>query len=358
MIKDPKLKAKVKLYLLGSNIALGAILLSLVIYWLVSARPSQIARATQFGQYRTYSMASLPFITNEIEADYVGLQKQVADTLEEANEVDLELLSIDVPPKQDSLIEETEQILAKSDELLTSKNTNKELSVKKKRVYSGKPKISIVVTNLGLNRRSTELALTLPTQCGLGFLPYTQSLKPLLNKAQNKGHEVYLYLPLQTSKALDNPGKYALMNNLALEENEVRLNVILNSQARYDGVYSSYKEVFTDDMNASSMIFDQLDDKNLIFILGKGLAKGVPGHISSHNNVIPTNIIIDEEPDKDSIRSQLEELIRVAESNGIALGYAQGFTLTIEMIRDWIPTLNKKGVQLVPVSELLKEYNL
>ena len=357
MIKDPKLKAKVKIYLLGCNIALGAVLLSLIIYWLVSVRPSQIARATQLGQYRTYSMANLPFITNEIEADYVGMQKQVADTSEEAGEVDLELASIDVPPKRGSLIEETEQILAKSDELLISKNTNKELSIKKKRVYSGKPKISIIVTNLGLNRRSTELALTLPTQCGLGFLPYTQSLKPLLHKAQGKGNEIYLYLPLQTSKALDNPGKYALMNNLALEENEVRLNVILNSQARYDGVYSSYKEVFTDDMHASAMIFDQLDDKNLIFILGKGLARGVPEHISSHNNVIPTNIIIDEEPDKDSIRNKLEELIRVAEKDGIALGYAQGFTLTIEMIRDWIPTLNKKGIQLVPVSEVLKEYN-
>lgn len=357
MIKDPKLKAKVKLYLLGCNIALGAILLSLVIYWLVSARPSQLAKATQLGQYRTYSMANLPFVTNEIEADYVGLQKQVADTSEEAQEVDSELASIDVPAKSDSLIEETEQILARSDELLTSKNTNNELQIKKKRVYSGKPKISIVVTNLGLNRRSTELALTLPAQCALGFLPYTQSLKPLLHKAQGKGHEVYLYLPLQTSKALDNPGKYALMNNLTPEENEVRLNVILNSQSRYDGVYSSYKEVFTDDMRASPVIFDQLDNKNLIFILGKGLARGVPGHISSHDNVIPTNIIIDEEPDKDSIRNQLEELIRVAKTDGIALGYAQGFTLTIEMIRDWIPMLNKKGIQLVPVSELLKEYN-
>jgi len=357
MIKDSKLKAKVKLYLFWGNIALGAILLALVMYWLVSARPNQITKATQLGQYRTYSMENLPSITDEIEADYVGLQKQVADTSEEAEEVDLELGSIDVPPKPDSLIEQTEQILAKSDELLTSKNKAKELPIKKKRVRSGKPKISIVVTNLGLNRRSTELALTLPMQCALGFLPYTQSLKPLLNKAQGKGHEIYLYLPLQTSKALDNPGKYALMNNLAPEENEVRLNVILNSHVRYDGVYSSYKEVFTDDAHASEMIFDQLDDKNLIFIIGKDLAGGMPGHISSHNNIIPTNIIIDSDPDKDSIRSQLEELIRVAENEGIALGYAQGFTLTIEMIRDWIPTLNKKGIQLVPVSELLKEYN-
>ena len=91
--------------------------------------------------------------------------------------------------------------------------------------------------------------------------------------------------------------------------------------------------------------------------MGKGLSRGEGDHISSYNNVIPTNIIIDEEPNKDSIRNQLEELIKVAESDGIALGYARGFALTIEIIRDWIPTLNKKGVQLVPVSELLKEYN-
>jgi polysaccharide deacetylase 2 family uncharacterized protein YibQ len=357
MIKDSKLKAKVKLYLLGSNIALGVILLSLVVYWLVSVRSTQIARATELGQYRTYSMTKLPFITDEIEADYVGLQKQVAKGLEEAEDIDLELASIDVPPKQDSLIDQTEQVLAKSEELLSSTTKAKDLPSKKKRTYSGKPKISIVVTNLGLNRRSTELALTLPPQCALGFLPYTQSLKPLFHKAQAKGHEIYLYLPLQTSKALDNPGKYALMNNLASEENEVRLNVILNSHLRYNGVYSSYKEVFTDNMPASEMLFDQLSDKNLIFILGKGLSKGAQAHIASRNNVIPTNIIIDKEPDKDSIRNQLEELIRVAKNEGIALGYAQGFTLTIEMIREWIPALNKQGVQLIPVSELLKEYN-
>jgi polysaccharide deacetylase 2 family uncharacterized protein YibQ len=122
-------------------------------------------------------------------------------------------------------------------------------------------------------------------------------------------------------------------------------------------VYSSYKEVFTDDAYVSEMIFDEVDNKNLIFILGKGLERGERGHISSHNNVIPTNIIIDKEADRDSIRNQLEELIKVAKNDGIALGYAQAFTLTIEMIKDWIPTLNEKGVQLVPVSELLKEYN-
>jgi polysaccharide deacetylase 2 family uncharacterized protein YibQ len=79
--------------------------------------------------------------------------------------------------------------------------------------------------------------------------------------------------------------------------------------------------------------------------------------MKSHDNILPTNLILDEEPDKEYIRNQLEKLVHIAEDNGIALGYAQGFTLTIEMIRDWAQTLRRRGIELVPISELLKEYN-
>ena len=48
------------------------------------------------------------------------------------------------------------------------------------------------------------------------------------------------------------------MGNLAQEENSTRLNVVLNSHARYDGVYSSYKEVFTDNARVSDVVFDHL----------------------------------------------------------------------------------------------------
>ena len=366
MIKDTQLKAKIKKYLIGLNIALGLVLFSLILLWLFSVRPGQIENAVKLGQYRAYSMDNLPFNTGEIEADYIGARRAVADTAEEIDLVDRELAQIDdvgAPPDavelsdSDKLLEQTNDLLAKTNQILAKKGNVHIKKPKKKKQYNGQPKISIIVTNLGLNRRSTELALTLPKQCALGFLPYTKSLKPLLHRAQSNGHEIYLYLPLQTSKSFDNPGKYALMGNLAPEENAMRLNVILNSHARYDGVYSSYKEVFTDNANVSEMVFDYLDDKNLIFVLGKGLPYGVPKHIKSHDNILPTNIIIDEEPDRDSISKQLEKIIETAEEDGIALGYAQGFTLTIEMVRGWVGTLKARGIKLVPASELLKEYN-
>ena len=364
MIKDTKFKTALKKWVIVLNVVLGVILFCAIVFWFASVRPGQIDRAIQLGQYRFYSMNNLPVETEEIETVYFNQRQEVADTTEEIALVERELAAIDsvssiVENEEPDLLDKADELLAKTNKILAQPSQAVPTPlVKKKRQYTGSPKIAVIVTNLGLNRRSTELAMTLPQQCGLGFLPYTKSLKPLLHKAQSNGHEIFLYLPLQTSHSFDNPGRYALMDNLAPEENAVRLNVILNSHARYDGVYSSYKEVFTDNPQPSSMVFEHLDDKNLIFVLGKGMQEGVPRHMRSHNNIIPTNIIIDAEPDKEAIRKQLAELIRQAEYEGIALGYAQGFTLTIEMIRDWIPTLKRKNIKLVPVSEILKEYNL
>lgn len=364
MLRDLHFRAKLKRYLIWLNIALGILLLSLIVYWLASARPNQIKQAIQLSQYRFYTMDNLPENDNQINPDYIGLQNDIADNIDEINQVDAELAAIDSEltdselPDTSELIADTNKLLEKTNQVLTTKKPSETATKpQKEKQYKGKPKISIIVTNLGLNRRSTELALTLPKECALGFLPYTKSLKPLLNRAQGNGHEIYLYLPLQTSASHDNPGRYALMNNLAQEENALRLNVILNSQTRYDGVYSSYKEVFTDNANAAEMLLDHLGDKNLIFILGKGYKHSIAKYAKSHNNILPTNIILDEEIDAESISAQLNRLISIAKEEGIALGYAQGFTLTIEIIRQWAPSLKHKGVELVPVSELLKEYN-
>jgi len=358
MLKDIQFRAKLKRYLIWLNIALGILFFSLIVYWLASVRPNQIKQAIELNQYRFYTMDNLPEDDNTINPDYIGMQRAIADTTEEIKQVEAELAAID-SQLPDIEFSDTNKLLEKTNRrLITEKPVEPAAKPKKEKQYKGgHPKIAIIVTNLGLNRRATELALTLPKECALGFLPYTKSLKPLLNKAQGNGHEIYLYLPLQTSSSYDNPGRYALMNNLDQEENSFRLNVILNSQTKYDGIYSSYKEVFTDNANAAEMLFDYLGDKNLIFILGKGKSHLIKKYGKSHHNIIPTNIILDEEADTEAISAQLNKLIKVAEEEGTALGYAQGFTLTIEIIRKWAPSLRHKGIELVPVSELLKEYN-
>ncbi len=366
MINNPKLRSKLKLYLICANIVLGVILLSMLIYWFAFAKPEQLHKAESLKHYYSFSMENLPSeISNEIKPNYMAPVKAENSIIENKAEeqhvehdsttnhdVDAKHISeINQAEKLDKLLDQSEQILMKSDHLLSENHKIQNQEQK----FTGKPKIAILVTNLGLSRRLTELAMTLPTECGLGFLPYTQSLKPLLNKAQIKGHEIYLYLPLQTENISDNPGKYALMNNLAPEENGARLNAILNSHRSYNGVYSSYKEVFTENIQVSEMVFDQINDKGLLFILGKPISPNLQSSMARYNNIMSASIILDINPDREAITKQLNELAKLAKKNGSALGYAQGFSLTIEIVREWLKNLDNNELELVPISYLLKE---
>ena len=368
MFKDLKVRARIKQYLIFFNIGLSVVLSILLISWFSYVRPNQINKAIVQNQYGYYDIRNLPNKSGEVEVDYFGKSK-IADSEGKIDTTDSVSSSESTKPdsllSQEELLDRSAALLEKTNKLLVANQVKQEeslgeggeaLSLKGDIIKSdGKPKIALIVTNLGLNRRSTELALTLPAECALGFLPYTKTLKPLLNKAHSKGHEIYLYLPLQTGKSSDNPGKYALTTALAPEEIALRLNIILNSHAKYDGVYSNYKEVFTDNIKASSSVFDQIADKNLIFIMGKGRTDKVARHFKAHDNIIPSSLVLDEEADKKSIKIKLEALAKLAEKNGVAVGYSQGVILTIEMIREWLPSLQKRGILIVPVSSLIKE---
>lgn len=372
MIKDPKLKGRVKKGLIGLNAGLGTIFIALLAAWLLVLRPSQFDMATHLDQYAYFEMDNLPEIANKIEADYFG-SAYAARTLDQDEDFTGTIYEdVDEPGKPldeniitshadpDAILDKAEAILAQSNKLIKDEkqptpNPEPSPGTPVTSKYAGQATISLIVTNLGLNKKSTEMALTLPKQCGLGFLPYTKKLKPLLHKAQKEGHEIYLYMPLQTSRSYENPGKYALLGNLPPEENMVRLNVILNSHARYDGVYSSHKEVFTSNPHQSELLFDHLDDKNLIFVMGKPVGNKTMPHIASRENIVHTSLIIDKEPDAEAIRASFEKLIKISREHGHALGYTQGYTLTIEMIKEWIPKLHDRGIKLIPISKTLRE---
>lgn len=371
MLNDLKTRARIRKTLIFLNIGLGILVSWLLVYWFSVVRPEHINLATSQRQYGYYNINNLPFNNGEVENNYFGKTPGVIHNGGSSDSS--ELISGGVGEdlsnlSQEELLRRSEILLSKTNELMSENSVaEKVVSKNESNAHSNKaqssdvlghnkhPKIAFLVTNLGLNRRSTELALTLPPECALGFLPYTKTLKPLLNKAQSNGHEVYIYLPLQTAKDGENPGKYALTGDLAPEDITIRLNVILNAQSKFNGVYSSYKEVFTDNVQASSIVLDQIEDRNLLFIMGKGKTNKVAKHFETHGKIIiPADLVLDEEADKKAINAKMEELVKLAETNGLAVGYSQGFTLTIEIIRDWLPIIKKRGIIVTPISTILE----
>jgi polysaccharide deacetylase 2 family uncharacterized protein YibQ len=325
MIKYPKTRKQVKQYLIIVNISLGLLLFCLLVFGLFVVRSNLINKAVELKQQILFDINQFVDKNDNISPSYIG-DGEVTNNINKGKSV------------------------------ITSDNSQNSLPQQVNKTI--KPKLAIIVTNLGLNRRSTELALLLPKQFALGFLPYTNSLKPLLYKAQEKGTEIYLYLPCETNNPSDNPGKHSLGSNLGNKENLLRLSMVLNLYMRYNGIYTSYKEEFTHKQEVAEVIIDKIIGRNLIFLVGKEKSLLTPKYLLEKQNILNTNVVIDSQLDEEAIKYNLKRLIASAKKNNIALGYAGGYPLTINILNDWfIKQLDKEGIELVPVSSLLKEAN-
>ncbi len=315
MLNDRIVRQKIKKALFIVSIVLSSILAALLLYGVVFVMPKNIANAVKLGQYYEFDSDHLPSGNHAVvKHGGVGVTDEVS--LEE--------------DKPDASV-------------AVAKNN--------------KPKIAILLTNLGLNKISTELALSLPKEIALGFLPYTTTLKPLMQKAHELEHEIYIYLPFETKRyPMESPGHMPILLSLGNEENTARLSSLLKPFEGYKGVYGSYKEIFTADTSKLASVIDELRKRNLKLFVGRVNSDPI---LEGENgmSVVSANIVLDTEPNVASIKNNLDKLIELAQSNKYAVAYAQGYPVTIYTLKAWLPTLEEKGIELVSVSYMMEEAN-
>lgn len=314
MFQDRIKRQKLKNILIVSSIILAALFLILFLYGLISIRPKNISKAAQLGQYYEFNSTSLPSEGNSV------MQQEVVGSNN---------LASDEKAKDSQAIGSVEEVMKPATNI--------------------KPRIAILVTNLGLNPLSTELALSLPKEVSLGFLPYTTSLKPFLTKAHENGHEIFMYIPFETNRYPDDsPGQMPLLLSLGDEENIRRMNSLLHSFDGYVGVYGAPNEVFTSNHNKVGAILGEISSKKLkLFTSNDFVSKGEAVDLT-----ISSTLIIDNEPNIPAIKKQLDSLVELAKSGKRAVGYAGSYPVTIYTLKAWLPTLESMGIEIVPVTSM------
>jgi len=63
---------------------------------------------------------------------------------------------------------------------------------------------------------------------------------------------------------------------------------------------------------------------------------------------------VDARPEADEISQQLLLLESTARERGAALGTGMSFPVTLDILKDWLPTLEEKGIALAPASHYAK----
>ncbi len=231
-----------------------------------------------------------------------------------------------------------------------------------RRAFDGtdvRPRIAVVVTGLGLSDSATEAAMQqLTGAVTLSFTPHSKRLVHWIALARGAGHEVLLELPMEPRDyPRDDPGPYTLLTSLSPEQNLQRLDTVLERSTGYVGVNNLMGSRFATEPSRLRPIFADLKRRGLLFFDGRTEERIVAAQLAAEL-VLPyavNNVHIDLEASRLAIDVALADLERYARGTGFAVGIASPYPVSLELIGQWITTLERKGFALAPVTAVVNK---
>ncbi len=225
-------------------------------------------------------------------------------------------------------------------------------------LHSNKPKIALVLGGMGLNEKLTQQAVTsLPGDVTFAFAPYGSALQAQVDAARAEGHEVLLQLPMEPiGYPTNNPGPRTLLADADADTNLESLRWHMSRFAGYTGVINYLGGRMLASAPALKPVLSEIQKRGLLYLEDGSSTLTASQEIAKQIR-LPNKrgqIVIDAEPNRESILAALELLEAEAQSSGTAIGTGSGLGITTETVKEWAKTLREKGILLVPISAVYK----
>ncbi|WP_375595938.1 divergent polysaccharide deacetylase family protein [Algihabitans albus] len=220
-----------------------------------------------------------------------------------------------------------------------------------------RPMIAVVIDDLGLRRQATRAAIALPGPLSLAFLAYAEDLDDQTESARAAGHELLLHQPMEPEGAQD-PGPGALLTSLSGRENVARLTAALDRLPQVVGINNHMGSRFTASPVALEPVLRTLQRRGLLFLDSRTTGESV-GLATARRLGVPSvgrDVFLDHRVSagRPYVERQLAEVEAIARVSGAAVAIGHPHAATLEALRDWIPALQARGFQLVPISAVVQ----
>ena len=224
---------------------------------------------------------------------------------------------------------------------------------------SGKLRIGIVVSGLGISAKATAAALAgLPPAVTLAFAPYGGDVQHWVSQSRQLGHEALLEVPMEPVDFPDSdPGPHTLRSGVDRDANGERLNWALSRFTGYAGVTNLLGQRFLADADSLSPTLIQLTRRGLYFYDNGAVAQSAAADVASRSGVsfAQATETLDGIQTALEIDKHLSDLEAQARDHGSAIGSGFLYPVTIERVAAWAKTLERRGFVLVPVSAIVSQ---
>ncbi len=223
----------------------------------------------------------------------------------------------------------------------------------------GVARVVIIIGGVGISQTSTQQALQkLHPSVTLAFAPYGNSLKRWMQDARKKGHELLLQVPMEPlDYPQNNPGAHTLKADANLQENIANLHWSMSRITNYVGIMNYLGNKLLAQPASLAPIFAEISKRGLLFVedgsVKNSLAQGV-----AIKELVPYargTILLDNIRSRSSIAEKLRKLAEQAKRTGFAIGVGNAFPDTIDLVAQFTEQAKKNGIELTPVSAIVKD---
>ncbi|BFN36137.1 divergent polysaccharide deacetylase family protein [Fidelibacter multiformis] len=218
-----------------------------------------------------------------------------------------------------------------------------------------KGRICLIIDDFGYAYNATEKGfLNLRASVTFSVIPGHTHSKSLARLAQRRGHPVMIHMPMEPLKYLGGEEEYMIMDGMDRNEIEYRILKAIAELPMAKGMNNHMGSRVTASADMIHKIADVLETKDLFFVDSYTVNKTVVQQVMrSHNiRVYQRDIFIDHENSENSIRRQIDKMARMAEKKGVVVAIGHNRPLTLKILTEMIPKLEKEGFHFISPGEL------
>ncbi len=220
-----------------------------------------------------------------------------------------------------------------------------------------RPRIAIVIDDLGLDRRRTERAISLPGPLTLSFLAYASDLPKQTEAAHRGGHELLLHVPMEPIGKVLDASPNELDVGLSPDEVLQRLRWDLGRFDGYVGINNHMGSKFTSDSASMRPVMEELHRRGLLFLDSRTIGSTTGMDLAREIGVphAGRDVFLDNDVSTPAIAAQFADLERVAKRNGSAIAIGHPHDQTLDVLQKWLDEAPARGFVLVPVSAIIRD---
>ncbi|MDD4878900.1 MAG: divergent polysaccharide deacetylase family protein [Candidatus Omnitrophica bacterium] len=218
-----------------------------------------------------------------------------------------------------------------------------------------RPKLAIVLDDWGYNTKNLEALLQIDEPLTVSVLPDLPYSTLIAQKAKERGFEVILHMPMEPKAKM----KLELMTlRTDMSENEIQagLSKALLTVPGAAGVNNHEGSKATEDRRFMKIVFGELKKNNMFFLdsLVTNYSACEQTAKTAGVRFVKRSVFLDNESDPAYIKKQLESAMALALKNGSAVAIGHDRPNTIAVLKEAIPLIESKGIEMTYVSELAR----